>query len=227
LLSQQTQTIRADVIVGAVSASSPNGWSNTGASWDTAHLISQVGLSSNYVSGVTDASTFTATHNDANDEWVSETVSGLPATVTFDLGSMVSIDGFLYWQGSWYGHGGYLSVQEFDLFADSDDDIGNGFGTLLGSFSPGANDVRPHPVERFNFADTTTQFVHMRINDDFGSDTRAGFSEAAFISGTESSPVPEPSSLALLGMGGLTLLGYGRRRSRKRLPHPSNLEQTS
>ena len=32
-----------------------------------------------------------------------------------------------------------------------------------------------------------------------------------------SAAVPEPSSLALLGMGGLTVLGYGRRRNGRRV----------
>ena len=196
----------------AVSATSISGNSNSGTVFDTAHLISQGGLSTGYVSGVTDAATFSTTHDDSFDEWVSPAQS-LPAFVAFDMGSAVSLTAFLYWGSSFSGAGGQQDVKDFDLFADTDMDPTNGLGVLLGSFSAAdsSGNVNTHEMERFDFSQTTTQFIHMRINNTHSTNPNPGFSEAAFI-GTESAPVPEPSTLALLSLGTLGLCGRRWRR---------------
>ena len=67
-------------------------------------------------------------------------------------------------------------------------------------------------METFSFSKVTTQFIQMRIDDDHGANNRAGFSEAAFIGESES--IPEPTTLALMGLG-LAGIGYRRRQLKK------------
>jgi hypothetical protein len=172
------------------------------------NLISQGGLSVGYVSGVTNAGTYTASHNNVLDEWQS---TGGPPTgiVTFDLGATVTVTGFRLWNASWNTIGD-IDVRDFELLADTDNDFSNGVTSSLGSFVALNSFGNNHAMQSFSATATTTQFVHMRIASNYGAPSNSGFSEAAFTV----SAVPEPSSLLTLGAlaGGLSL--SRRRRTR-------------
>jgi hypothetical protein len=158
------------------------------------YLISQSGLTTGYVSGVTDAGTYNSSHGNVFDEWQSSV--GIPTgIVTFDLGATVSLTGFRLWNSSWSTGGGNIDVNDFFLFSDTDNDFSNGFAGAIGSFNALDSNGTIHSMQSYSFATTTTQFVHMRIFSNHGSSSNSGFSEAAFVV----SSVPEPSSLILLG----------------------------
>lgn len=208
------ETLPAGLIYGPISATSTVGNSNSGGTFDTAHLISQDGLTVNYTSGVTDSSAYTSNHNNSFDEWLSQIGTGFPGFVTFDMGQSLPLNGMLYWASNWKSSGN-LDVKEFELLTDIDDDPTNGLGTALGTFNP-AQSNNPHPMQTFSFTQTETRYVQMRILDDYGTNTRAGFSEAAFIAAASSTAVPEPSSFALASVLGMTAVAsrYVRRRRR-------------
>ncbi len=158
--------------------------------------IDQSGLNTSYVSGVTDFSTYVASNgngNNAVNQWLSDLT--FPKVVSFDLGASLPIGGFALWS-IFPGTG----TRDFELFSDTDGDFGNGGTSSLGSFtavdffSPGQENG-----QAFYFGTTTTQFVHLRIDNNHGGvDLSVG--EFAF------EQVPEPSSLVLLATSGLLLL---------------------
>ncbi len=157
--------------------------------------IDQSGLGAAYVSGVTDFDTFVAAtgHNNSNaTTWLSNLI--FPKLVTFDLGALFGIDGFALWHTL-----PNTTIRDFDLFSDTDNNFGNGGTTSLGAFTaPNSGGVSGHS---FSFSQTSTQFVHLRINNHYGGvDVRVG--EFAFRS-----TIPEPGEIALLGVGVLGLIG--------------------
>ena len=166
--------------------------------------ISQIGLTNPYISGVTDADTYVSTHDDIVDEW--QSAVGTPTGfVTYDLGSVVSATGIFLWNSSW-STGGNIDLNEFTLFSDVDDDPGNGTTNNLGTFNA-AQTGGPHPMQRFNFAQELTQFIHVEILTNHGSPTNTGFSELAFI------VVPGPMSFGLFACFYLGTSNGRRRRS--------------
>jgi hypothetical protein len=84
--------------------------------------------------------------------------------------------------------------------------------SLLGSFSP----TLSSNMQQFNFAAATTQYVHMRILDDWGNNDRVGFAEAAFV-GEGVTPVPAPSGGVLLAAAAVCFASYSGLRRRKQL----------
>jgi len=172
-------------------------------SFDVEELISQTGLSTPYVSGVTDASSYLSTHTNPLDEWQS-TLNVTTGFVSFDLGSVVGVDGFRLWNSSYTAGPGATDVNQFTLFADNDFDPTNGLGVSLGTFNA-TNTGGSHPMQSFNFGTTSTQYVQMQIQSNHGS-IGSGFSEGAFTVA-----VPEPSILALLGIS-LAGIGFARKR---------------
>ena len=122
------------------------------------------------------------------------------------MGTKRDLDEFLFWAGSYHSNGP-LSVSDFDLSADSDNDPLNGGMSLPGS-TP-LETVYVHGLQRFSFTSTSTQYIHMYIKDDHGDNSSwAGFSEEAFAGSL--STVPEPASLVIFGT--ICLFAGGRRR---------------
>ena len=193
---------QAGLITQAVSVSTPGGDDPFGLGSD--HLIDQSGLSANYISGVTDFSSFTATTTaTVNSPWSEATALGGAAGATpdfiFDLGSVISIDGVALWNQLGGG-----SVLTYDIFGSVDGVGYSFFGS--GSALDGGVDV---PAYTSSWTAASAQYVKLSVTSNNGSPSATRFNEIAF-----SQTVPIPSTLFLLGLG---LLGL--RVSRQR---PSN-----
>ena len=122
-----------------------------------------------------------------------------PTTLTFDLGSLETIDSLIFYNynelfsGDYYNNRGITSVTaEF-----STDNISYSDATTL-SFSL-ADENNPFSGELVGFSEQTAQYV--RFSNIAGGDGAIiGFSEIRFTA------VPEPSSTALLGLGLCSML---------------------
>jgi hypothetical protein len=179
----------------------------SGGLFDVSQLVSQVGLTTPYTSGVTDAATYSSTHANSRDEW--QAGPGVTTGfVSFDLGSVVGVDGFRLWNSSWFTGPGPVDVNQFTLFADNDFDPSNGLGASLGTFTATSTEA-DHPMQSFSFGTASTRYIQMQIESNHGG-AGSGFAEAAFTGTTGT--VPEPSILALLGIS-LAGMGFARKKA--------------
>jgi len=171
------------------------------------NVINQSGLSVGYTSGMTDFDDYyfsTPGHNsdDNNAIWASGSPF-LAGNFDFDLGGLVLIESMLIWNCD-----NQRAVYGFNLLADDNPTFSS--PTVLGSFlvdNDGPGDrMAPHPLP---FAPTLASHVRMEIISNNGPDPlNVQMGEIAFEA------VPEPTVLALLGLGGLVLLGWARRADR-------------
>lgn len=171
-----------------------------GSSFALVNMINQSGLSAGYTSGVTDFASFVGgtIHNGLEGFSV-----GPDGQFSFDLGSVLSIDGLAFWASTNIG-----SVAGFDLYSDTDQIWGNGVGSLLGSFNA-LGGIGFDPAQIFSFASTSTQFLHIDIlTTQGGIGLQPGIGEIAFRGASE---VPEPASIAILGLG-LAGLAFSRKK---------------
>ena len=208
LLGILAPVARAGVILQPASAST-----NMGGSFPPGNTRNQSGLSAGYTSGVTDFDAYLAsnpTHNSllfANN-WISAEGS-TSGNFDFALGGTFTLESFALWN---LGDGLGDNVRGFELLAD--DDAAFTSPTSLGTFTAAHNKgpTNATSAEVFTFSPTSAAFVRMVITSNWGGTTFTNFGEAAFEVQTSPTAVPEPASLALLGAGGLGLLGYARRR---------------
>ena len=145
----------------------------------------------------------TATHGAGSGSgtmWLGSTSegSGIGMFITFDLGSEMDLDGAYIWNYNQDGSGGrgYLN---FDIYVGGSGD--SAATTLLVAGSSIVREAGGSPVsaqfEAFSASDV--QYVKF-LSQSNGSNDIVGLSEVRF------SQVPEPTTTALLGLGGLALI---------------------
>lgn len=196
-------SVNAVPIHQAVSVSASEG--DFGGAFSLVNMINQSGLSAGYTSGVSNFATFAGgTTHDGGGAINSGFSVGPFGQFSYDLGSALSLDGIAFWETQNSG-----SVLGFNLYADTNQNFGDGVGSLLGSFVATAGGTAISSAQTFGFSAVSTQFLHIDIlTTDGGS--QPGIGEIAFR-GT--STVPEPTSLALLCLG---LASFGLKRKKRK-----------
>ena len=149
----------------------------------------------------------TATHgagNGVGTMWLSSNSENtIGAFITFDLGSEMDLDGAWIWNYNQDSHGGrgYLN---YDIYVGGSGD--SAATTLLLEGASITREAGGSPVsaqfEAFSASDV--QYVKF-VSQSTGGNNVIGLSEVRF------SQVPEPSAVALFGLGGLGLLARRRR----------------
>lgn len=195
---------QASIVITPTNVTASTNWPDV--SREPGNTIDGVGM--NFDGFVTAANLHTYTYdNDTNSFWhANEAPAGV--WIEFDLGSVLgqNLETMVVW-----------NLQPSDGFPG---EVTRGFEQfdivlLDGSMSPIAtfNDVTlagPPVAQDFStgeivdFADTAgVRYVRLELDSNFDGSNFAGLSEVRF---TAADPVPEPSSIGLLGLGGLVLI---------------------
>ena len=208
----KTRMILAAAVLGIAGAAQagtilqPAAISSTlvGWGWDLNWTINQAGLSSNYVSGVTDFDSFVATATNGAGwlgGWTGPMGDNPNGFVDFDLGAEYTIESFASWESQGPA-GANGEMASFSMYASNDPAFSTftHLGDYVGSYDPfgTAPDV-------YSFAPTSARYVRLHILSFYTGDI--AFGEFAF----EQSVVPAPAATALLGLGGVMSLRRRRR----------------
>jgi hypothetical protein len=195
-LGVATTPLSAAVIRGAVSAAT-----DMGELFPLVHAIDQSGLSASYASGTTDFDTYVpATTHDSQPgtDWVATASTG---SAVFDLGAAYRLSAAALW--NFGGTEGDISfgIQDITLEYSLDNVLFSSIGAF--TLTQGVTGVVT-PADVFSFAAIDARYVRLNVLSNYGGGSALG--EIAFRG------VPEPGTLALLG---LSLAGLAATRRRK------------
>ncbi|MFT6920103.1 MAG: hypothetical protein ACJA2G_002751 [Cognaticolwellia sp.] len=176
------------------------------AGYGASNTIDQSGLSTTYVSGVTDFDTFlglTPTHTRTGNPANFFASFDRNSSVDFDMGSILNLTRLVLWN---YPFSNSAGIDGFSIYSSATEDFL--VTSFLGAFNAlDDGNSSSNAAQVFDFSDTQSRYLRLIITSTY-NEPRVGFSEIAF----EASPVPEPSTLAILALG---LIGLGARRFKK------------
>lgn len=204
-------TAQAGVVTSAIGAVINSGGPGAGAIADT---YNQAGLATRYVSGVTDFASYIAAdprHTNAfgGAEWFSA-FDSTSASVTYDLGSVRAVSALALWNEEASGIGALNLYQSID---------GLMFTLLAAGLAPTDNSGADYGADVFSFTGTNARYIRLDMSGcpqantvDFYPSCAIG--EVAFDTNAVVADIPEPASMALLGLGLAGIAGLRRRRHR-------------
>jgi uncharacterized protein (TIGR03382 family) len=199
--------LHAGVIRGAVGVTATVAGFPSGGQ---AALINQSGLSTPYVSGVTDFATYVGSTTHASQSFSPANIWSGGAnnqySMSIDMGALFPITGLAVWNLI----SSQAAVTSIRLYTDTDGNLNNGFGPEVGTFNINVhNSVATNLATVLSFSEVSTQyFVIEPLTSVIGIGSGFALAEIAF---NEVVPVPEPGT-AVLGFAGLGLLALLRRR---------------
>lgn len=188
------------VMVQPVSVASTTPLFNS--SYQLTNMINQDGLSTQYISGVTDYATYmAAVPRQESNPLTRYAVQSEATSVIYDLdlGDIYTVTNFLLWNGPTTAQS---RVSTFSLIISSSPT----FATFanLGTYSSSPSSAHPVAAEGFNLTQGTGRYVRLSVNNSGAVRTLIG--EVAFA------VVPEPSTALLSAFGTLALMRRSRRK---------------
>lgn len=188
------QSAHAAVVLSAVSATANV---PSAANTSLSSVIDQSGLSSQYVSGVTEASAYFAsdpTHENFRDSSWSAQIIQPSVQVTFDLGGSYDLEAFALWNRGVTFQG----VRDFSLSFSDTADFSNAT-SVSGLVGGAAGSIDAVLAELFTFSIVRASFVRMDIFSTYNVNGSLTFQEVAFVG--DVSEVPAPPAFALFAAG--------------------------
>jgi hypothetical protein len=192
-------------ITSAVSVSTTMGEADNFS--EIENIINQSGLTSSYISGSTDFDAFITTNHKfeyIDREWFS-TFNTMTGTITFDLGKLYNVDRLAIWNEDSFG------INAFTVSSAGEDNV---FGAAQSFTAISGGIFQNYSAQVFTLTSTTlAQYLKISVQSTHSNDITqefgfASLGEVAF----STSPVPEPTTLLLLGTGLLGLIGVRKKK---------------
>lgn len=144
--------------------------------------------------------------------WQTSTQSGT-ANIVFDLGKIYDLDFLHVWNLNFYSPYHGRGANQVGILLSSDNSVWSDLGLFQFQIATAADNDPGFTIAATSWA--AARYVQFDIKNNFGGDDNAGhvgLSEVQFYSREGQTPVPEPSTALLLGLGLLGWAGLTGRR---------------
>ena len=159
------------------------------------NTIDGSGLSGGGTSGDILSETHSRDSTGSGNAWLEN--SATPTVMTFDLGGTFTVESVHLWNYV-HSNGSQWGVATVDISFSTDG--GSNYGNLIDDLGVFTQPGDPIAAQTIGFS-AVSGVTHIKLDGITGHSSLTGISEIRF-----GEAIPEPSSLALLGLGGLALL---------------------